>query len=100
MPQMERPDSDEEIAYQVQLKIRGEAEERRMYDNYMQGDYLGLEDGRPGISIGDDGTVYMPFGWRLILYFGVLAVIAILAFGTRACVGEERTQQILHGDTR
>ena len=94
MPSWNKTNSDDELEYQRMMKKRGAAEERQMGDNLVSGDIFGEMDGRPGIGVGFDGTVYMPFHWRVILWLGGVALLLLFAFGTRACLGEERAEQI------
>ena len=96
VPKWEQGEAKEEADYQQLLREQGAREEAQRRFNRTTGDYIGLEDGRPGISFDLlTGRTYMPPIWRVYIWLGLLALLAILAFGTRMCVGEEKAQQIL-----
>jgi hypothetical protein len=91
---LQRSLSGDESQYQSDLQKILEREEKQLSLNKMEGDLLGLEDGREGFSIGTgwDGapTLMGGFGYRGALWSlaGALLLIA-LALLVRGCYGTE-----------
>jgi len=91
---LQRTLSGDETQYQQDLQKILEREEKQTSLNKLQGDVLGLEDGREGFSFGTgwDGTPTLMggFGYRGALWSlaGGLLLIA-LALLVRGCLGSE-----------
>lgn len=73
-----------------------------MWENQLDGDIFGFDDGRPGIGVGMDPLsgpfLTMPWLWRIALWALAAVILAAAAFGFRACVGEDEAQRILRGE--
>jgi hypothetical protein len=90
---LERELGEGEAEYQGDLRKMLEREARNQRRHFYQGDLLGLEDGRPGLSLGmgiDGPTLYSGFSDRLSglwLWLALVAIMVILAFIVRANYG-------------
>jgi len=75
---LQRAMTEEEEEYQQTLHTMLHNEEVRLEANrYLDGDILGLDDGRPGIGWGSDGPT---FGWQgyIVLHLIGLALVVML----------------------
>jgi len=99
MPSWDRQSGQSEREYADWLKKRGKEEEGRVNSaRYQTGDLFGLRghDGREGIDLMTRSVTGRPAVYLYLLWIGVVIVIVIAAFTVRACVGEERAQEILN----
>lgn len=79
LPRIQQAQLEEEQEYQRTMKRLGDAEQERLSDNlYLNDDYLGMDDGRPGLGWGWSGIT---MGWRdhLVWYAVGLAVLIVIA---------------------
>lgn len=97
-PSWKRDEISEELRDWEETHRHGERESLQAGEYRLQGDYLGLEDGRPGIGWSPFAGWMMPYQWQLAIYVVGLALLAVIVLGWRACVGEERINE-LRGQT-
>jgi hypothetical protein len=86
-PSWEQQEVEQEEELRQTLTRMGEAESRRMEENRLfNDDYLGLDDGRPGLGINplaEDGDIItMDMRTRILLYvIGAVVLVAIVVVG-------------------
>jgi hypothetical protein len=95
LPSWQRQEQEDELETRQAIERQGELESRHRADYMMQGDVFGFEDGRPGASWNPLTLgLMMPFEWRLIASIAGVVLLVVLVLGWRACVGEERIEQL------
>lgn len=79
-------EAQDELEYQETLTRQGEAESRRLATNrYVDDDWVGFDDGRPGLSwspfggihFGNFGGMPVEVFWRVAPYF----ILGLIGFG-------------------
>jgi hypothetical protein len=88
VPSWQRKAIEDELETKEILRKQGEQESQRMFDNRMlDDDYLGLDDGRPGIGFGTSGMTY-GFGGHVAMYLlwvGGLVLLAAIGYVLKSC---------------
>lgn len=88
-PSWERQEELEDLETERLIQRQGEREDLQGAFNEMGGDYLGLDDGRPGISLDWDffGGLHinMPWHWYFILSVAGVLLLLLAAFTFRTC---------------
>ncbi len=94
LPRIQQAQLDEEREYEQTMQRLGEAEQERLSDNfYMSEDYLGYDDGRPGLGWGWGG---LTMGWRdyMVWYIIGAALLIVLLIAGQALKGSFRRRTI------
>ena len=80
LPRIQQEQATEEAEYQQTMQKLGQAEQDRLALNfYGNDDYLGLDDGRPGIGLGTSGLSFGLEGYMAYyLIAGVIAIIIVI----------------------
>ncbi|MBA4358833.1 MAG: hypothetical protein C0405_14030 [Desulfovibrio sp.] len=86
----EQREALENLEIERELEAQGLRESAQLQSNWLDGDTLGLEDGRPGMSWGPGG-LYMPLEWRQYLRIGLILLFVALALLVRMCFGSGAT---------
>jgi hypothetical protein len=89
-PSWEQQEALDNMEVERELERQGQRESEQMSFNHLRGDFMGLEDGRPGLSWGNNPLgghfLAMPVTWYLLLRVGGVAVLLGLALLVRYCV--------------
>ena len=96
VPSWQRGQVEEEQDYEQTMKRLGEAEQTRMAANfYLDGDILGVDDGRPGIGwAGWFGGFTFGLGPHVLYYIlGLIAAVIIVVVGQSLKPSQQLHQQ-------
>lgn len=94
LPSWKRRQQEQELETWQEIERQGERESQLRGEYFLQGDYLGLEDGRPGVSWQPYTGFIMPLNWRLAIYGAGVVLLLLAVIGWRACAGEERINEL------
>jgi hypothetical protein len=100
LPRIQQQQLEEEQEYQRTMQRLGQAEQERIADNlYLNEDYLGMDDGRPGLGWGWGGIT---MGWRehLVWYVIGAAILIVIATAGQALKRTPQGQQAIQSGSQ